>query len=37
MRGDEPGLSDREKYRTTHFVSEYIGDRVEHERPGRGT
>lgn len=30
MRGDEPGLSDREKYRTTHFVSEYIGDQVEH-------
>ena len=25
MRGDDPGLSDREKYRTTHYVTEYIG------------
>ena len=29
MRGDDPDLSDREKYMTTHYVTEYIGDRVE--------
>ncbi len=29
MRGDEPDLSDREKYMTTHRVTEYIGDRLE--------
>ncbi len=29
MRGDDPSLSDREKYRTTHYVTEYIADRVE--------
>ena len=29
MRGDDPHLSDREKYRTTHRVAEYIGDRLE--------
>ena len=29
MRGDDPGLSDREKYMTTHYVTEYIGDRCE--------
>ncbi len=29
MRGDEPGLSDREKYRTTHYITEYIGQRRE--------
>ena len=29
MRGDDPALSDREKYRTTHRVSEYVGDRYE--------
>jgi hypothetical protein len=29
MRGDDPGLSDREKYLTTHYVTEYIGDRLE--------
>jgi hypothetical protein len=29
MRGDDPGLSDREKYMTTHRVTEYIGDRLE--------
>ena len=30
MRGDDETLTDREKYRTTHFVTEYIGDRLEH-------
>lgn len=25
MRGDDPGLSDKEKYLTTHLVTEYIG------------
>jgi len=25
MRGDDPGLSDREKYMTTHYVTEYVG------------
>lgn len=25
MRGDDPELSDREKYRTTHYVTEYVG------------
>ena len=29
MRGDDPDLSDREKYMTTHHVTEYIGRRVE--------
>ena len=29
MRGDDPDLSDREKYMTTHLVTEYIGDRCE--------
>ncbi|MFP6663473.1 MAG: hypothetical protein VCC00_04655 [Deltaproteobacteria bacterium] len=29
MRGDDRELSDREKYRTTHRVTEYIGDRRE--------
>lgn len=29
MRGDDPNLSDREKYMTTHRVIEYIGDRWE--------
>ena len=29
MRGDDPTLSDREKYRTTHYVTEYIGDRLD--------
>jgi hypothetical protein len=26
MRGDDPELSDREKYRTTHYVTEYVGN-----------
>jgi hypothetical protein len=26
MRGDDPTLSDREKYMTTHYVTEYIGN-----------
>lgn len=26
MKGDDPELSDREKYMTTHFVTEYIGN-----------
>jgi hypothetical protein len=26
MQGDDPQLSDREKYMTTHFVSEYVGN-----------
>jgi len=25
MRGDDPALSDREKYMTTHYVTEYVG------------
>ena len=25
MRGDDPALSDRDKYMTTHYVTEYIG------------
>lgn len=29
MRGDDPNLSDREKYMTTHRVTEYVGDRCE--------
>ncbi|MFP8875679.1 MAG: hypothetical protein VCB99_01945 [Myxococcota bacterium] len=29
MRGDDPDLSDREKYMTTHLVTEYVGDRCE--------
>ncbi len=28
MRGDDPSLSDREKYLTTHHVSEYLGERL---------
>lgn len=27
MRGDDPSLSDREKYMTTHYVTERVGDR----------
>ena len=26
MKGDDPGLSDREKYMTTHYVTEYVGN-----------
>ena len=26
MRGDDPGISDREKYMTTHYVTEYVGN-----------
>ena len=26
MKGDDPELSDREKYMTTHFVTEYVGN-----------
>jgi hypothetical protein len=29
MRGDDPLLSDSEKYLTTHYVTEYIGNRLE--------
>ncbi len=29
MRGDDPDLSDREKYMTTHHVTEFIGDHCE--------
>lgn len=29
MLGDDTTLSDKEKYRTTHYVSEYIGSRLE--------
>ena len=29
MRGDDPDLSDREKYMTTHRVTEYVGNRLE--------
>lgn len=29
MQGDNPLLSDREKYMTTHYVTEYVGDRRE--------
>jgi hypothetical protein len=29
MRGDDPGLTDREKYMTTHYVTEYIGNNLE--------
>ena len=29
MRGDDADLSDREKYMTTHLVTEYVGDRRE--------
>ena len=28
MRGDDPRLSDREKYMTTHYVTEYVGDQL---------
>lgn len=27
MRGDDPSLSDKEKYTTTHYVTEYVGGR----------
>jgi hypothetical protein len=30
MRGDDPDLSDRKKYLTTHFVTEYVGE-TKHE------
>ncbi len=29
MRGDDPSLTDREKYMTSHHVTEYIADRLE--------
>ena len=29
MQGDNPELSDREKYLTTHYVTEYVGNRRE--------
>lgn len=29
MQGDNPSLSDREKYMTTHYVTEYIGNRLQ--------
>ena len=29
MRGDDPELSDREKYMTTHFVTEYVGNDLQ--------
>ncbi len=29
MRGDDPNLSDREKYLTTHLVTEYIGRHLQ--------
>jgi hypothetical protein len=29
MRGDDPTLSDREKYMTTHYVTEYIGNHLD--------
>lgn len=29
MRGDDPALSDREKYLTTHLVTEYIGRHLQ--------
>jgi len=29
MRGDDPGLSDREKYMTSHYVTEYIGSGLQ--------
>ncbi len=32
MKGDDPGLSDREKYMTTHLVTEYVGNRKEEIR-----
>jgi hypothetical protein len=32
MRGDDLDLSDREKYMTTHNVTEYVGDRLERIR-----
>lgn len=28
MRGDDPTLSDRDKYLTTHYVTEYIGEHL---------
>jgi hypothetical protein len=30
MRGDDPQLSDKEKYLTTHYVTEYIGEHLQH-------
>ena len=29
MRGDDPSLTDREKYMTTHYVTEYIGNSLQ--------
>lgn len=29
MRGDDPTLSDQQKYLTTHYVTEYVGNRLE--------
>ncbi|MDG2047040.1 MAG: hypothetical protein P8J79_07465 [Halioglobus sp.] len=29
MQGDNPQLSDREKYLTTHYITEYVGNRRE--------
>jgi hypothetical protein len=29
MRGDDPELGDRAKYMTTHFVTEYVGNRKQ--------
>jgi len=29
MRGDDPSVSDRDKYMTTHYATEYIGNRCE--------
>ncbi len=29
MRGDDPDVSDKEKYLTTHYVTEYLGNRCE--------
>jgi len=29
MLGDHPGISNKEKYMTTHYVSEYIGNRLD--------
>ena len=28
MKGDDPDLSDREKYMTTHYVTEYVGNQL---------
>ncbi len=29
MAGDDPNVTDRQKYMTTHYVTEYIGDQLE--------